>query len=97
MLFVYLIGFVFSFSFHSDDDDDAPYSPGGGSEADEEQETAAAATVAPAAPAIMPAELQLEVERLNRQIEAQKNEIVEMLAKDPLVSDLILVFYQFIH
>lgn len=64
-------------------DDDEPYSPGGSEEEDSAQDSIPAA---PPAPTIVSSELQKEVDRLNRQIEAEKNEIVDMLAKDPLVS-----------
>lgn len=76
-------------SFNRLDDDDAPYSPGGSEDGDAVMDTVP--LVAPAAPTIVPSELQLEVERLNRQIEAQKNEIVEMLAKDPLVRVIVYI------
>lgn len=64
------------------DDDDEPYSPGGS----DNEESTATPMVAPPPPAVDSQDLQKEVERLNRQIEASKNEIVEMLSKDPLVS-----------
>lgn len=67
-------------------DDDEPYSPGGSEEEDSAQDTIPAA---PPAPTIVSSELQKEVDRLNRQIEAEKNEIVDMLAKDPLVRRII--------
>lgn len=67
-------------------DDDEPYSPGGSDEDDVALDTIPVSSTTTAAAPGMPSELQKEVERLNRQIEAQKNEIVEMLSKDPLVS-----------
>lgn len=75
---------IYSHLFVLLSDDDEPYSPGGSEDEDTAMDTNP--VVAPAAPLVVPSELQKEVERLNRQIEAQKNEIVEMLAKDPLVS-----------
>lgn len=67
-------------------EDDEPYSPGG---SDNEADSYGG-IVAPPPPVVDSTDLQKEVERLNRQIEASKNEIVEMLAKDPLVREIIL-------